>query len=272
LLNGATGDMSGVEGIWDFQANWQTLLTSEGAQEMTYFANFLNSIPWYNLAPDQDGTVFQGVGSPADYSGASTTDGTLGLAYKPSTGTGSQAFTVNLGTFSGAVTAQWYDPTAGTSLKVGTFNNSGTYTFDSPSTNSAGQNDFVLVLTASGAPVPRPPAGLTATPDTAQVLLSRAASSRATHDDIDHSPTNDGGGNTPIRTGITSTAFSDPGPSNGTEYSYHVPAINSAGRSSKSRDVSGRIPIVETSSLPDDDSGNDNSRDLIVESESPGNR
>jgi hypothetical protein len=164
LLNGATGDMSGVEGIWDFHANWQTLLTSEGAQEMSHFANFINSIPWYNLAPDQDGTVFQGVGNPADYSGASTSDGTLGLAYKPSTGTGSQAFTVNLGTFSGAVTAQWYDPTAGTYLNVGTFNNSGTYTFDSPSTNSAGQNDFVLVLTVSSAPVPGAPHTLSVTP------------------------------------------------------------------------------------------------------------
>jgi hypothetical protein len=262
LLNGATGDMSGVEGIWDFQANWQTLLTSEGAQEMTDFANLVNSIPWYNLVPDQDSTVFQGVGSPADYSGAYTSDGTLGLAYKPSTGIGSQAFTVNLGTFSGAVTAQWYDPTAGTYLNVGTFNNSGTFTFDSPSSNSAGQNDFVLVLTASSAPVPHAPTGLTATPDSAQVLLSRAASNRATHDEIDHSITSAGEGSMSIKTGISSTALSDPDPSNGTTYSYQVTALNSAGRSSKARDGSARIPIVETSILPDDDSGNDNSRSM----------
>jgi hypothetical protein len=249
LLNGATGDMSGVEGIWDFQNNWQTLLTSEGAQEMTYFANFINSIPWSNLTPDKDGTVFQGVGNPADYSGAYTSDGTLGLAYKPSTGSGTQAFTVNLGTFSGLVSAQWYDPTAGTYLDIGIFNNSGTNTFYSPVTNSVGQNDFMLLLTVSAAPVPPTPTGMTTTRGDAQVLLSWDANSRATSFDLNRSTTTFGDGNTPIKTGIPSTTFSEPDLSDRTKDDYQVRAISSAGQSGKFRED---LTIMEISIVPDD--------------------
>src|SRR5262249_47545519 len=90
LLSGATGDMSGVEGIWNFTSNWQSLLTSEGGTEMSYFVNFAKSIPWQNLTPDQSGTVFQSIGNPTDYSGAFAGN-TLAIAYKPSTGAGSQA-------------------------------------------------------------------------------------------------------------------------------------------------------------------------------------
>jgi hypothetical protein len=50
--------------------------------------------------------------------------------------------------FAAQVTARWFDPTAGTYASIGSFANSGTHTFNSPSTNSAGQNDFVLVLQA----------------------------------------------------------------------------------------------------------------------------
>jgi hypothetical protein len=149
LLAGATGDTYGNEYVWPFASSWkdwQTALTSQGAHEMTYFANLVKSVAWQDLVPDQNGTVFQGVGSPTDYSGAYTADGKLALGYKPSTGTSSQSFGVNMGHFPGQITARWYDPTAGTYASIGAFANSGTHTFASPSTNSAGKNDFVLVL------------------------------------------------------------------------------------------------------------------------------
>jgi hypothetical protein len=158
LVDGATGDMYGNDSLWPFASGWQTQLTSEGSHEMTYYANLVNSIPWYSLLPDQSGAVFQGVGTPTsssygsgDYSGAYTADGSLAIAYKPSTGgAGSQSFTVNLNKLNGTVTAKWFDPTNGTYLTIGTFPpSSGMQTFNSPATNSAGQNDFVLILTAS---------------------------------------------------------------------------------------------------------------------------
>jgi hypothetical protein len=149
LLNGATGDVYGNEYIWPFAnswQDWQAALTSQGAHEVTYFAQLVHSIPWQNLIPDQTGTVFQGVGSPEDYSGAYTSDGTLALGYQPANGSGAQSFDVKLDPFAGQVSASWFDPTDGSSQDIGSFANSGTHTFDSPATNSAGDNDFVLVL------------------------------------------------------------------------------------------------------------------------------
>jgi hypothetical protein len=149
LLSGATGDTYGNEYVWPFDdswKSWQSALTSEGSHEISFLAQLVNSIAWTDLVPDQNGTVFQGVGSPADYCGARSSDGTLALAYRPATGQTSQSFVVNMSQLAGQVTARWYDPTAGTYAAIGTFANSGMHTFTSPSTNGAGANDFVLVL------------------------------------------------------------------------------------------------------------------------------
>jgi len=149
LLSGAAGDTYGNEFVWPFAnswQDWQAALTSQGSHEVTYFVQLVNAIPWTDLIPDQNATVFQGLGSPEDYCGAYTSDGKLAVAYHPSTGKTSQGFDVDLGHFAGSVTARWYDPTAGTYTAIGTFTNSGMHTFDSPATNSAGVNDFVLVL------------------------------------------------------------------------------------------------------------------------------
>src|SRR5262249_15068623 len=144
LLNGAAGDIYGNEKVGGafsggpFASDWQAQMTSQGDLEMSYFASFLKSVAWHNLVPDQNGAVFQGVGSPADYSGAWSPDGTLAVAYKPASGTSAQSFTVNMSRFTGPVTAQWFDPTTGTFTSIDSgLANSGTRTFTAPGTNSA---------------------------------------------------------------------------------------------------------------------------------------
>src|SRR5262249_49675174 len=132
LLNGAAGDLYGHRDVFTNtdSSNWQNLMNSPGAQQMTFFVNFEQSLPWYNLVPDQSGTVFSGIGTPSQYSGAYTPDGTLAIAYKATTGTTSQSFTVNMGHFAGTVTAKWFDPTNGTYTTIGSnLANSGTMTF-----------------------------------------------------------------------------------------------------------------------------------------------
>ena len=78
---------------------------------------------------------------------ARTPDGTLAIAYIPS----SRAVTVDLSTFSGSVTARWYDPTAGTftSASESPFPNAGSQQFTTPGTNAGGDDDWVLVLEAA---------------------------------------------------------------------------------------------------------------------------
>jgi hypothetical protein len=58
--------------------------------------------------------------------------------------------TIALTNFSSSVTARWYDPTANTFAAIpgSPFPNIGTHNFTTPGKNSAGDNDWVLVIEA----------------------------------------------------------------------------------------------------------------------------
>jgi hypothetical protein len=79
-----------------------------------------------------------------DYAPAARTpDGTLGLVYMPT----ARTITVALDSFSGAVTARWFDPTAGTQTAGSSMPNTGTHAFTPPAaSHSDGSSDWVLVL------------------------------------------------------------------------------------------------------------------------------
>ena len=152
---GSCGDLYGNERIGGafaggpFAADWVAQLTSQGGNEMSYFATFVNSIAWYMMVPDQTSTVFSSMGTPTDYSGAWATDGSLAIAYQPPTGAGTKSFTVDRSKFRASITARWFDPTNGTYTLIGSgISNSGSQTFTTSGNNSAGDNDWVIVLTA----------------------------------------------------------------------------------------------------------------------------
>jgi hypothetical protein len=117
---------------------------------------------WYNLVPDTNHLVVTagyGTYSSSGYvaannylTAAGTPDGTLAIAYMPTVRT----ITVNLATFSAAVTARWYDPSSGkySSIAGSPFANSGTRTFTPSGNNADGDGGWVLVLETSIAPPP----------------------------------------------------------------------------------------------------------------------
>jgi hypothetical protein len=163
LLSGATGQLFGNHSTWQFLCSqrdadgncvggWKDELASPGATQMANLVALFGSRPWYQLVPDQNHTVVtSGYGTFGDddyVTAASTPDGKLAVAYVPSS---SRAITVDLGTFSGPVTARWYDPTDGafTTIGDGPFANDGSVTLGAPPTNAAGDNDWVLVLEVS---------------------------------------------------------------------------------------------------------------------------
>jgi hypothetical protein len=76
---------------------------------------------------------------------AATPDGTLAITYLPA----GQTITVNLASFSGAVTARWFDPTNNTytTLAGSPFANSGTVQVTPAGNNAQGTKDWVLILT-----------------------------------------------------------------------------------------------------------------------------
>ena len=158
MLSGSTaGYMYGSQ-YWRFQAGWQTGIDSPGADDLTRWGAFFNSIAFYNLVPDQSHTfVISGYGTPSgNNSGNIQTDryvtaaldpnGALGVVYLPATGI---SITVDMTNFSGPVSAQWFDPTNATSISISgsPFSNTGSQSFTVPGANSAGDPDWVLLFT-----------------------------------------------------------------------------------------------------------------------------
>lgn len=162
MLSGAAGQLYGNGNTWPFKSGWKNYLETTGARQLQYVTALFAPRAWYNLVPDVNhafltsgyGTyATSGAVSANNYvTAAITRDGTLAMAYLPSLGT----VTVNLAAMSGAVSAQWYDPENGTYLAVNgsPFPNTGTQNFTPPGSNSGGDGDWVLVVTASSVPKP----------------------------------------------------------------------------------------------------------------------
>jgi len=152
------GHVYGNHYTWTFASGWKNYLDSPGLTDLQYFHAFFGGLAWYNLVPDQAHTfVTSGYGTysssgniiASDYSAACVTaDGTLGVVYTPVL---TNDLVVALSKMAGAVTARWYDPSAGTytAISGSPFANSGTHTFIPPGKNSAGDTDWVLLLQAN---------------------------------------------------------------------------------------------------------------------------
>jgi hypothetical protein len=154
-LSGATGQMYGNHYSWQFLDGWADTLDSPGAVQMANFTALFQPRPWYDLVPDQDhAVVVSGLGDfgSSEYvTAAGTPDGRLVMAYVPS----ARTVTVDMSRLSGAVTARWYDPAAGTFTTVAdSLPNSGLADFTTPGDNAdgPGNEDWILVLEAGVAP------------------------------------------------------------------------------------------------------------------------
>ena len=108
--------------------------------------------------------------------------------------------------------------------------------------------DDVVVTSLSGQPQTPPPAptGLTAAAGNGQVTLNWNASSGATSYNVKRATTS--GGPYTLIAGVTSTSFTNTGLTNGTLFFYVVSALNSAGESPNSNEVSAR-PVANQFTL-----------------------
>lgn len=146
------GYVSGNGYVWPFNAPWRAHLDSQGTRDMSRLNAFIRSIDWYNLVPSglngMRTLITAGNSSmiSASYvAAAATPNRTLLVAYVPPAHRGS--ITVDMTALAGAARGRWFDPTSGIYLDIGTdIPNAGTRPFLPPGTNSAGQNDWVLVL------------------------------------------------------------------------------------------------------------------------------
>jgi hypothetical protein len=188
MLNGAAGQLYGSAVTWKFQKGWEFSLDTPGVVQLNYMKNLFFNKKWYDLVPDQTHTVITaGYGDLSCFAGkfvahvnnnhdsftskmlnrirrhvldigaittntcavgASASDGSLVIAYLPTTRT----VTVDMSRVAHGSTARWFDPTNGkyTDIVGAPFANSGSRQFTSPGRNSSGESDWVLVLEAQG--------------------------------------------------------------------------------------------------------------------------
>ena len=155
MLSGTTGQLYASHWTWTLQGAWRQNLDTPGVQQLRYMWRAFHDHAWYHLIPDLQGNVLMGgrghhsttdsIDTDTYATAAGTPDGKLFMAYMPSTRT----FEIDMSRLAGPVTAQWYDPTNGTYRSAGSsLNNKGIRNFAPPGTNSAGDGDWLLVLTA----------------------------------------------------------------------------------------------------------------------------
>jgi Protein of unknown function (DUF4038)/Concanavalin A-like lectin/glucanases superfamily/Putative collagen-binding domain of a collagenase/Fibronectin type III domain len=164
MLSGATGQLYGNHYTWQFLCDqrddpsgncvggWKEHLDTTGAEEFKHLTDLFQSLPWYQLVPDQTHSLLTGgYGTYGDWdyaTAAKTPDGSLAVAYIPT----ARTVTVDLSTMAGPVTARWYDPADGTYSDIAgsPFPNQGSQDFTTPGPNAdgAGNDDWVLVLRA----------------------------------------------------------------------------------------------------------------------------
>jgi hypothetical protein len=156
MTSGACGQLFGNHYVWQFISGaWQNYLDSPGTLELAYVNKLFNSIPWWNLIPDQNHQIvtagygtYNGENADLPIADYATTawvpDGSLAVVYDQP----GNALTVNLANFSQPVTAAWYDPSNGTFVAIpgSPFPNSGQQVFTPLGSNQDGDPDWVLVL------------------------------------------------------------------------------------------------------------------------------
>jgi Protein of unknown function (DUF4038)/Putative collagen-binding domain of a collagenase len=136
----------GNDPIYWFGSGWEHSLNTPGAQDMTIYKNLLTSRQWWKFVPDQ--SIFaSGAGSDDTLNAAArSTDGDSIIVYLSSPST----ISINMDkiTASGTVSAHWFDPASGLQAPIGTYPNTGTQSFASPSE----WVDAVLLLDATWLP------------------------------------------------------------------------------------------------------------------------
>ena len=155
LTSGAlAGQAWGNSSVDHIDSSYPGSLNSPGSTEVAYVLNLIAPISWWNLVPDSAHAVVTagfGTANPnnenlttANYATTAWDGSSLSITYTPV----STTLTVNMGKFSKTtMTASWYDPTTGTSTTIGSFSNSGSQNFLTPSAAHAdGTHDWVLVL------------------------------------------------------------------------------------------------------------------------------
>ena len=183
-----------------------------------------------------------GGSAPASPSGLTATPGDAQVALAWTSVSGATSYHVKRSTTSGSGYSQVGAPSTASFNDTGLTNGT-TYYYVVSAVNTYGESANSAEKSALPAlPVPSAPAGVTATPADTQVNLSWTASAGATSYHVKRSTTS---GTGYAQVGAPAgTSFNDTGLTNGTPYFYVITALNAAGESSNSSQVSATPTIT----------------------------
>jgi len=155
-LSGATGQFYGNHYTWSFVDGWTRHLDTAGSVQLGYLVRLLARLPWYQLVPDVAHRIVtkgygtfaptRNVASSSYVTTAATRDRKLAISYLPTGVT----IRVAMSSLRKPTRASWYDPTSGEyrAAKGSPFVGRGSIRLTAPPRNSAGDRDWVLVLTS----------------------------------------------------------------------------------------------------------------------------
>ena len=182
---------------------------------------------------------------PATPASLQATAGNAQVSLSWTASTGASSYALKRSTTSGGPYTQMSTPSATTYMDTGLTNGT-TYYYVVAAVNSAGSSansNQASATPAAPVNVPSVPAGLQAIAGNAQVGLSWTASNGATSYNVKRSTTS-GGPYTTVAS-PTTASYTDMGLTNGTAYYYVVSAVNSAGESANSTQVTA-TPVAPT--------------------------
>jgi fibronectin type 3 domain-containing protein len=180
---------------------------------------------------------------PSAPTGLVATPGNQQVSLAWNASSGATSYNVKRGTASGGPYAQVANPSAASDKDTGLTNGT-IYYYVVSAVNSAGESANSGEVSATPQAVPAAPIGLAATPGNQQVSLAWTASSGATSYNVKRG-TASGGPYTQVAN-PSAASYKDTALTNGTTYYYVVSAVNSAGESANSIQVSA-IPAGTTS-------------------------
>ncbi|HME00590.1 MAG TPA: glycoside hydrolase family 44 protein [Terriglobia bacterium] len=181
---------------------------------------------------------------PAAPTGLAASAGNAQVSLTWNASSGASSYNVKRSTTSGGPYTTIASPTATNYTDAGLTNGT-TYYYVVSAVNSAGESANSPQVNATPSAPPAAPTGLAASAGNAQVSLTWNASSGATSYNVKRSTTS-GGPYTTIAS-PTATNYTDTGLTNGTTYYYVVSAVNSAGESANSTEVSATPSAPATS-------------------------
>ena len=243
-INGATtqADIFGIfgrEGL-DLATRWTTPAASTPTYlAMKLYRNYDGQKSGFgdtsvsDAAPDPD-TV-------SSFAAVRSSDGALTVTVINKSASASAPVTLSLANFTPGPTAQaWQITSANAITQLAAVPVAG-----GALTTTVPAQSITLFVIPAAASVPAAPTNLKATAGNASVALTWNASSGATSYNVYRGTAS--GGETLLKSGLTAAGYTDTGLTNGTPYFYQVAALDSAGTSLKSAEVSA-TPTAATAS------------------------